>query len=62
VDLGIEEDLEEIKENSKNKKVLIIVNTINKAIEIYQKLKDANVQNVNLLHSRFIQSDRSEEI
>ena len=40
VDLGIEEDLEEIKENSKNKKVLIIVNTINKAIEIYQKLKD----------------------
>lgn len=61
VDLGIEEDLEEIKENSKNKKVLIIVNTINKAIEIYQKLKDANVQNVNLLHSRFIQSDRSEK-
>ena len=61
VDLGIEEDLEEIKENSKNKKVLIIVNTINKAIEIYQKLKDENVQNVNLFHSRFIQSDRSEK-
>lgn len=61
VDLGIEEDLEEIKENYKNKKVLIIVNTINKAIEIYQKLKDENVQNVNLLHSRFIQSDRSEK-
>lgn len=61
VDLGIEEDLEEIKENSKNKKVLIIVNTINKAIEIYQKLKDEDVQNVNLLHSRFIQSDRSEK-
>ena len=61
VDSGIEEDLEEIKENSKNKKVLIIVNTINKAIEIYQKLKDEDVQNVNLLHSRFIQSDRSEK-
>jgi CRISPR-associated endonuclease/helicase Cas3 len=61
VDSGIEEDLEEIKENSKNKKVLIIVNTINKAIEIYQKLKNKDVQNVNLLHSRFIQSDRSEK-
>ena len=61
VDSGIEEDLEEIKENSKNKKVLIIVNTINKAIEIYKKLKDKDVQNVNLLHSRFIQSDRSEK-
>lgn len=61
VDSGIEEDLEEIKEKSKNKKVLIIVNTINKAIEIYKKLKDEDVQNVNLLHSRFIQADRSEK-
>lgn len=61
VDSKIEEDIEEIKENSKNKKVLIIVNTINKAIEMYKKLKDKNVSNVNLLHSRFIQADRSEK-
>lgn len=61
VDSGIEQDIEEIKENSKNKKVLIIVNTINKVIEIYKKLQDANVTNVNLLHSRFIQADRSEK-
>ncbi len=61
VDSGIEQDIEEIKENSKSKKVLIIVNTINKAIEIYKKLQDANVTNVNLLHSRFIQTDRSEK-
>ena len=40
---------------------MIIVNTINKAIEIYEKLKDENVTNINLLHSRFIQADRSEK-
>ena len=61
VDSGIEQDIEEIKENSKNKKVLIIVNTINKAIEMYEKLKDEGVVNVNLLHSRFIQTDRNKK-
>ena len=61
VDSEINQDIGEIKENSKNKKVLIIVNTINKAIEIYEKLKDENISNVNLLHSRFIQADRSEK-
>lgn len=61
VDSVMNQDIEEIKENSKNKKVLIIVNTINKAIEIYEKLKDENVTNINLLHSRFIQADRSEK-
>ena len=30
-------------------------------VEIYKKLKDEDVQNVNLLHSRFIQADRSEK-
>ena len=59
VELEKNQDIEEIKENSKNKKVLIIVNTINKAIEIYEKLKEEIVSNVNLLHSRFIQADRS---
>lgn len=61
VDSGIDQDLEEIKEQSKNKKVLIIVNTINKAIELYKRLKDNNISNVKLLHSRFIQADRSEK-
>ena len=61
VDSGIEQNIEEIKENSKNKKVLIIVNTINKAIEMYEKLKDEGVVNVNLLHSRFIQTDRNKK-
>ena len=61
VDSEIDQDIEEIKANSKSKKVLMIVNTINKAIEIYKKLKDKNVSNVNLLHSRFIQTDRNEK-
>ena len=43
IESEINQDIEEIKESSKNKKVLIIVNTINKAIEIYKKLKDEDV-------------------
>ena len=61
INSGIEQDIDEIKEKSKNKKVLIIVNTINKAIEIYDKLKEQEVSNINLLHSRFIQEDRGEK-
>ena len=61
VDTEINQDIEEIKEKAKTKKVLIIVNTINKAIELYEKLKEIDVSNVNLLHSRFIQEDRSEK-
>ena len=41
-DTSMEEDIEKIKEKSENKKVLIIVNTINKAIELYKKLKDSH--------------------
>lgn len=61
IDKSINEDIKEIKEKSKNKKVLIIVNTINKAIELYKALKNDGVEKVNLLHSRFEQEDRSEK-
>lgn len=61
IDKQINEDIEEIKEKSKSKKVLIIVNTINKAIEIYKKLQNEGVEKINLLHSRFEQEDRSEK-
>ena len=61
IDKSINEDIEEIKEKSKNKKVLIIVNTINKAIELYKVLENDGVEKVNLLHSRFEQEDRSEK-
>ena len=53
------EDLENIKKKAKKKKVLIIANTVNKAIEIYLKLKKQGTKNINLLHARFIYNDRS---
>ena len=61
IDKSINEEIEEIKEKAKNKKVLIIVNTINKAIELYKALKNDGVEKVNLLHSRFEQEDRIEK-
>lgn len=54
------EDIDIILEKSKDKKILIIANTINKAIEIYQKLQE-KAENINLLHSRFITRDRNEK-
>ncbi len=57
----IDEDIDKICEKSKNNKVLIIANTINKAIELYNKLKEQGAENINLLHSRFKQDDRSKK-
>lgn len=57
----IEEDIDSIIERGKHNKVLVIVNTVNKAIEIYKKLKDEGAKNINLLHSRFIYNDRSKK-
>ncbi|MBO5348785.1 MAG: CRISPR-associated helicase Cas3' [Clostridia bacterium] len=56
----IDEDIEKIIKKSKNSKVLVIVNTVNKAIELYSKIKecDNNVK-MNLLHSKFILNDRA---
>ncbi len=61
LDKNINEDVSEIYEKSKSKKVLIIVNTINKAIEIYDNLKSIGADNVNVLHSRFTQKDRNKK-
>lgn len=57
----INEDAEEIYNQSKYKKILVIVNTINKAIELYEELKRSGAENVNLLHSRFELEDRNEK-
>lgn len=57
----IEEDIDLIVGKSKKSKVLVIVNTVNKAIELYLKLKENQVHNLNLLHSRFILQDRNEK-
>ena len=51
---------DEILEKAKNKKVLIICNTVRRSQDVYRKLKEKNKQNteINLLHSRFIFRDR----
>lgn len=55
----ISQDIEEILEKGINGKVLIIVNTINKAIELYRELNRNGNRYIKLLHSRFIQEDRA---
>lgn len=61
LDKEINEDIEDICEKSKSKKTLVIVNTINKAIELYNQLKDLGARNINLIHSRFELDDRNEK-
>lgn len=60
-DREIADDIDSICEKSQNSKVLVIVNTINKAIELYSKMKEKKIWNINLLHSRFILQDRNEK-
>ena len=55
------DDIDEISKKASKSKVLIIVNTVNKAIELYMKLKEKHVDNINLLHSRFIYKDRNKK-
>lgn len=50
-------ETEDILSNIKNKKVLVIVNTVKKAQELYEKIKRYDI-NVNLLHSRFTKEHR----
>lgn len=57
---SIESNIEKILKNGKDNKVLIIVNTVNKAIDIYKMLKN-NELNINLFHSRFILRDRNKK-
>lgn len=54
---------DEILEKAKNKKLLIICNTVKRSQDVYTKLKEKNKQNteINLLHSRFIFRDRKEK-
>lgn len=51
-------DYKKIIKNSKNKKVLIICNTVSRSINVYQNLKELNAKNIHLLHARFIKKDR----
>lgn len=48
-------NIKKIKEDAKNKKVLIIVNTIKKAQQLYEELKN---ENTHLLHAHYLKKDR----
>lgn len=61
-DKSLHENLEQIVKDGYEKKVLVITNTVKSAIETYEKIKtmDDNV-NLNMLHSMYIQEDRSKQ-
>ena len=52
-----------IKENYKNNKILVVCNTVKKAKQIYEELKELGIEykELNLLHSRFIKKDRTKK-
>lgn len=58
-DNSLDNDIENIINKASSSKVLVILNTIDKANELYLKIKGKNIENVNVLHSRFIKNDRS---
>jgi CRISPR-associated endonuclease/helicase Cas3 len=61
IDDSIDNYVEKMIELSQKAKVLVVVNTVRKAIELKKKFKEAGLQNVKLLHSRFILKDRKEK-
>lgn len=56
---SIFENTEQIISAGKSKKVLVIVNTVNQAIKLYEKISK-ELDNVYLFHSRFLQKDRQQ--
>jgi len=48
----------EIHKNDDSCKILIVVNTVKKSQELYHQLKENNIENVHLLHSKFNKNDR----
>ena len=58
-DNSLDNDIENIINKASGSKVLVILNKIDKANELYLKIKEKNIENVNVLHSRFIKNDRS---
>lgn len=50
-----------VKNNSKNKKYLVVCNTIKKSQEVFAELKQKGLKNVNILHSKFIKKERNEK-
>jgi CRISPR-associated endonuclease/helicase Cas3 len=61
IDDSIDNYVEKMIELSQKAKVLVVVNTVRKAVELKEKFEKAGLQNVKLLHSRFILKDRKEK-
>jgi len=60
MDFDISEDINSIVRCSKEKRVLVIVNTVRKAVELYEKIRNTygDEYNVQLLHGLFTRGDR----
>ncbi|WP_339101657.1 CRISPR-associated helicase Cas3' [Candidatus Enterococcus clewellii] len=54
-------NIKQIKEQYKENKILVICNTVRKAVEIFDQLSEHFGQDVHLLHSRFIKKDRAKK-
>lgn len=52
---------EENKQKGISNKILVVCNTVKKAQEIYKELEEIGVENINILHSKFIKSERSQK-
>ena len=60
----IDEDIfnyDNIIKSAENKKVLVICNTVKHSQEVYNILKEYNIKNINLLHSRFLMKERKKK-
>jgi len=57
--LNTEEELIKVAKENKDKKIIVIVNTVKKAIELYDKLKDLSPC---IIHSRFKIGDRDKKL
>lgn len=60
-------NINDVKVNYKDKKILIIVNTVKQAQKLYDELKEYKQENkledmnINLFHSKFIKNDRAKK-
>lgn len=61
IDDSIDNYMEKMIELSQKAKVLVVVNTVRKAVELKEKFEKAGLQNVKLLHSRFILQHRKKK-
>lgn len=58
VEKDINSDVENIINHAQKGKVLIITNTISKALELFESLRERTVMKIGIIHSQFIQKHR----